>query len=63
MNGEDLPRDHGYPLRIIVPGYVGIKNIKWIQEIILEDEEIDSPWQTGLAYKILQFCKMFRRCK
>ena len=28
------------------------KNIKWIQEII-EDEEIDSPWQTGLAYKIL----------
>ena len=53
MNGEDLPRDHGYPLRIIVPGYVGIKNIKWIQEIILEDEEIDSPWQTGLAYKIL----------
>ena len=53
MNGEDIPRDHGYPVRIIVPGYVGIKNIKWIKEIILEDEEIDSPWQTGLAYKIL----------
>ena len=53
MNGEDLPRDHGFPLRIIVPGYVGIKNIKWIQEIILEDEEAQSPWQSGLAYKIL----------
>ena len=29
--------------QIIVPGYVGIKNIKWITEIVLEDEEIDSP--------------------
>ena len=28
MNGEELPRDHGYPLRVIVPGYVGIRNIK-----------------------------------
>tara|TARA_B110001469_G_scaffold126169_1_gene143134 strand:- start:966 stop:2390 length:1425 start_codon:yes stop_codon:yes gene_type:complete len=53
MNGEELPRDHGYPVRVIVPGYVGIRNIKWIQEIILEDEEIDSSWQKGLAYKIL----------
>ena len=53
MNGEDIPRDHGYPIRIIVPGYVGIRNIKWIEEIILEDDEIDSPWQRGIAYKIL----------
>ena len=53
MNGEDLPRDHGYPLRIIVPGYVGVKNIKWIQDIVLDDNEIDSSWQTGLAYKVL----------
>lgn len=53
MNGEDIPRDHGYPVRIIVPGYVGIRNIKWIKEIILEDEEADGPWQKGPAYKIL----------
>ena len=26
-NGEELPPDHGFPVRIIVPGYVGIKNI------------------------------------
>lgn len=53
MNGEDLPRDHGFPVRVIVPGYVGIRNIKWIEEIILEDEEAQSPWQSGLAYKVL----------
>ena len=53
MNGEDIPRDHGYPVRIIVPGYVGIRNIKWLEEIILEDEEVDSPWQKGISYKIL----------
>ena len=53
MNGEDLPADHGYPVRIIVPGYVGIKNIKWLKKITIADEEVDGPWQKGMAYKIL----------
>ena len=35
-------RDHGFPVRVIVPGYVGIRNIKWIEEIILYDEEAQS---------------------
>ena len=51
MNGEELPRDHGYPLRMIIPGYVGIRNIKWVNKITLSDTEIDSVWQTGLSYK------------
>lgn len=51
MNGEELPRDHGYPLRLIVPGYVGVRNLKWINKISLEKDEIDSVWQTGLSYK------------
>jgi sulfite oxidase len=38
MNGEDLPRDHGWPLRAIVPGYVGIRNTKWISKITLSNE-------------------------
>tara|TARA_B110000483_G_C18144279_1_gene522755 strand:+ start:55 stop:1512 length:1458 start_codon:yes stop_codon:yes gene_type:complete len=53
MNGEELPADHGYPVRIIVPGYVGIKNIKWLKKITLSNEEVDGPWQRGMAYKIL----------
>jgi len=53
MNGVELPRDHGYPVRIIVPGYVGIKNIKWLKKITLSNEEVDGPWQRGMAYKIL----------
>lgn len=51
MNGETINRDHGYPLRVIVPGYTGIRNIKWIKSIILSVEEADSNVQRGIAYK------------
>ena len=30
MNGEPLPPDHGFPLRLLVPGWVGIASIKWL---------------------------------
>lgn len=45
MNGEPLPRDHGFPLRVIVPGVVGARNVKWVGKIILSDKESDSQWQ------------------
>lgn len=51
MNGEELPRDHGYPLRLIVPGFVGIRNMKWIKSIRFGLDEVNSNWQTGLSYK------------
>lgn len=35
MNGEPLPRRHGFPVRIIVPGLYGEKNVKWINRINL----------------------------
>jgi DMSO/TMAO reductase YedYZ molybdopterin-dependent catalytic subunit len=38
MNGEPLPRRHGYPLRLIVPGLYGEKNPKWLTRIELLDE-------------------------
>ena len=53
MNDELLPKDHGYPLRLIVPGYVGIRNIKWIKSIKLSDKCVDNQWQTQLSYKAL----------
>ena len=30
MNGEPLPREHGYPIRVLVPGRYGMKNAKWV---------------------------------
>ncbi|GLE05438.1 hypothetical protein PINS_up014451 [Pythium insidiosum] len=45
MNGEPIPRDHGYPLRVIVPGTVGARNVKFVHKIILSTEESPSFWQ------------------
>ena len=45
MNGRDLPRDHGYPLRVIVPGHVAARSVKWVQRITASDEESSSQWQ------------------
>jgi sulfite oxidase len=45
MNGEDLPRDHGFPLRVIVPGNVAARSVKWLRKIVISDEESLSQWQ------------------
>ncbi|KAK0146010.1 Sulfite oxidase, mitochondrial [Merluccius polli] len=45
MNGEDLPADHGYPLRVVVPGTVGARNVKWLGKVIVSGEESSSHWQ------------------
>ncbi|APW96622.1 molybdopterin-binding oxidoreductase [Halobiforma lacisalsi AJ5] len=37
MNGEALPREHGYPLRLIVPGWYGVNNVKWVEELRVAD--------------------------
>lgn len=53
MNGEPLPRDHGYPLRAIVPGYAAVRNVKWVERIELAKTEAEGAWQQGLNYKTL----------
>ncbi|KZZ89889.1 Oxidoreductase, molybdopterin-binding domain protein [Moelleriella libera RCEF 2490] len=45
MNGKPLPRDHGFPLRAIVPGYVAARSVKWLNHITLSEEESASQWQ------------------
>jgi sulfite oxidase len=51
MNGEDLPVDHGHPVRVLVPGAVGARSVKWLSRIILSSEESQSIWQRR-DYKI-----------
>lgn len=47
MNGEPLTRDHGYPLRVVVPGVVGARHVKWLGRVRVADEEHLSHWQRG----------------
>ncbi|ETN39352.1 uncharacterized protein HMPREF1541_05575 [Cyphellophora europaea CBS 101466] len=45
MNGEPLPRDHGHPLRVLVPGHVAARSVKWLSKIVLSEIECQSQWQ------------------
>lgn len=45
MNDGPLPRDHGYPVRAVVPGVVGARNVKWLGRIIVTNVESNSHWQ------------------
>ena len=45
MNGEDLPKVHGYPLRAIVPGIYGMKNVKWLSKIELVNFDFKGYWE------------------
>ncbi|QPV63508.1 molybdopterin-dependent oxidoreductase [Halosimplex litoreum] len=45
MNGEPLPRSHGAPVRLLVPGHWGEINVKWITEIEFLEREADGYWE------------------
>src|SRR3954468_14519292 len=46
MNGEDLPPEHGLPLRAIVPGWYAMASVKWLQRIIVTDRPFTGYYQT-----------------
>jgi DMSO/TMAO reductase YedYZ molybdopterin-dependent catalytic subunit len=46
MNGEPLTKHQGAPLRLIVPGWYGVANVKWLSEIHLQDDEYMGKYQT-----------------
>jgi DMSO/TMAO reductase YedYZ molybdopterin-dependent catalytic subunit len=45
MNGNQLPRAHGYPVRALVPGHWGEISVKWIDEIEILEREADGYWE------------------
>ena len=46
MNGKDLPPEHGFPVRAIVPGWYAMASIKWLQRIIASSEPFTGYYQT-----------------
>lgn len=51
MNGEPIPHAHGGPLRIIVPGYSGVNNVKYIKRLAFTTEQTDAAIQkTGYRF-------------
>jgi sulfane dehydrogenase subunit SoxC len=51
MNGEPLPPQHGFPLRLVVPGWYGMQNVKWLTRITVLEEPY-SGFQNSVAYRM-----------
>jgi DMSO/TMAO reductase YedYZ molybdopterin-dependent catalytic subunit len=45
LNGAPLDRDHGFPLRVIMPGWYGVANVKWLAEIHLQENRFLGNYQ------------------
>jgi sulfite oxidase len=45
MNGSPLPAEHGYPVRVIVPGYIGARSVKWLTGVSVQPEPSMSHFQ------------------
>ncbi|KAK9766613.1 hypothetical protein K7432_004180 [Basidiobolus ranarum] len=52
MNGCELTRDHGFPCRVIVPGVIGARSVKYLRKITIQNEESQSFYQK-MDYKVL----------
>jgi len=46
---RELLADHGFPVRVVVPGIAGARSVKWLSRIIASKQESDSHWQQARA--------------
>ncbi|HEX3268179.1 MAG TPA: sulfite oxidase [Gaiellaceae bacterium] len=53
MNGAPLPPQHGFPLRLLVPGWYGMTNVKWLERIELLDRPFEG-YQQSWSYRLRQ---------
>jgi DMSO/TMAO reductase YedYZ molybdopterin-dependent catalytic subunit len=51
VNGVPLPPQHGFPLRLVVPGWYGMTSVKWLERITLVDEPFDG-YQMSHSYRL-----------
>jgi sulfite oxidase len=52
MNGKPLPEEHGGPLRVIVPGFIGARSVKWLQTLRISEKPSENFYMTS-DYKVL----------
>ncbi|MFF3437260.1 sulfite oxidase [Streptosporangium sp. NPDC002721] len=52
MNDRPLPPAHGAPLRVVVPGWIGARSVKWLQRVTAQEEPSDNYFQ-ATAYRLL----------
>jgi DMSO/TMAO reductase YedYZ molybdopterin-dependent catalytic subunit len=55
MNGEPLPSQHGFPLRLVCPGWPGSTSGKWLRRIWIRDQQHDGTKMTGTAYRLPRY--------
>lgn len=53
MNGEPLPPQHGFPLRLVVPGWYGMASVKWLERITVIDQPFGG-YQQARGYRLRQ---------
>ena len=53
MNGQPLPPQHGFPLRLVVPGWYGMTSVKWLERIALLDTPFEG-YQQARGYRLRQ---------
>jgi sulfite oxidase len=51
LNGTPLPREQGYPMRVVVPGWIGARHVKWLGRITVRTEPSDNYFQAR-AYRV-----------
>ncbi len=53
MNEQPLTPDHGFPVRTVVPGYIGARSVKWLGKIIVSDQPSTNHY-VATAYKLVE---------
>jgi DMSO/TMAO reductase YedYZ molybdopterin-dependent catalytic subunit len=48
LNGVPLPTEHGFPVRLVVPGYYGTNSVKWLWRLQLADRRAEGPFVSAL---------------
>jgi len=52
MNGQPLTADHGFPLRVVVPGYIGARSVKWLASVVVQEQPSANFFQAR-GYRLL----------